>query len=418
MLRYRGGRCDKVPTARSITMSVYDSLGVPAIINASGPVTRLGGSAMSETVLDAFQDAAREWVPLEQLQAAASKMMAQVTGAEAGLVTSGAAASLTLGAAAIIAGYDLSRMEQLPHTEKFPHEFVVARDQRSGYDHAVRAAGAKLVEVGFNEVVAGAGVRRTEVWEYEAAFCEQTAGVLYVYTRDSQPALEAVVEVAHRHDLPVLVDAAGELPPRANLMLPGMTKADLVAFSGGKAIRGPQSTGLLCGQQDLIASAALQMLDLDDHWELWEPPAEFIDRRKLKGMPRHGIGRSMKVSKEEIVALVTALAIFASQDPTEANDTHREHLQLIAEAIEGPTVRCEVLDPSDHECVPLLEISLVAADAVEICRGLRKGTPPIYVGHGKLSAGKLVINPMCLDRHAADTIADRLRKELKGSTQR
>ncbi|MBI2479383.1 MAG: hypothetical protein HYV60_12350 [Planctomycetia bacterium] len=113
------------------------------------------------------------------------------------------------------------------------------------------------------------------------------------------------------------------------------------------------------------------------------------------------------------MALVTALAIFASQDPTEANDSHREHLQLIAEAIEGPTVKCEVIDTPGEECAPLLEITLAAADALEICRGLRKGTPPIYVGHGKLSEGKLVINPMCLDRAATDTIAQRLRKELE-----
>ena len=368
---------------------------------------------MPEAVLDAFQAAAGEWVSLEQLQAAASRMLAQVTGAEAGLVTSGAAASLTLGAAAIMARYDLSRMEQLPNTESFPHEFVVAREQRSGYDHAVRAAGAKLVEVGFNEIVAGAGVRRTEVWEYEAAFNEQTAGVLYVYTPQSQPALEAVVEMAHQRKLPVLVDAAGELPPRANLMLPGMTEADLVAFSGGKAIRGPQSTGLLCGKKDLIASAALQLLDMDDHWELWEPPPEFIDRRKLDGMPRHGIGRSMKVSKEEIVALVTALAFFASEDPADQNALHREHLQMVAEAVEGPLARCELIESEDNERVPLLEITLEAADALEICRGLRKGKPPIYVGHGKLAEGKLVINPMCLDRNAADTLASRLRQELE-----
>ncbi len=395
-------------------MSVYDSLGVPTIINASGTVTRLGGAAMPETVLEAFHDAAGDWVPLEQLQAAASKMLAQVTGAEAGLVTSGAAASLTLGAAAIMAGYDLGRMEQLPHAESFPHEFVVAREQRSGYDHAVRAAGARLVEVGFNEIVAGAGVRRAEAWEYEAAFNERTAGVLYVYTPDSHPALEAVVDVAPRNDLPVLVDAAGELPPRANLMLPRMTNADLVAFSGGKAIRGPQSTGLLCGKKDLVASAALQLLDMDDHWELWEPPPELIDRSKLAGMPRHGIGRSMKVSKEEIVALVTALAIFASEDPADEIAVAREHLQLIASVIEGPAARCELIESHGDERVPLLEITLAAADALEICRELRKGTPPIYVGHGKLAEGKLVINPMCLDRDAAETIARRLGHELEG----
>ena len=394
-------------------MSVYDSLGVQAIINASGTVTRLGGAQMSGTVLDAYRDAACEWVPLEQLQAAASKMIGQVTGAEAGLVTSGAAGSLTLGAAAIMAGYDLARMELLPDARSFPHEFVVAREQRSGYDHAVRAAGARLIEVGFNEIVSGAGVRRTEVWEYEAAFTERTAGVLYVYTPSSQPALESVVEVAHRHELPVLVDAAGELPPRSNLMLPGITNADLVAFSGGKAICGPQSTGILCGDRNLIASAALQMLDMDDHWDLWEPPAEFIDRRKLNGMPRHGIGRALKVSKEEIVSLVTALAFFASEDPAAMNDTHCEHLQMIAEAVEGPTVRCELLETTGEEQIPLLEITLSAVDALEICRGLRKGSPPIYVSHGKLAEGKLVINPMCLDRDAADTIARRLRNELE-----
>lgn len=398
-------------------MSVYESLGVATIINASGPVTRLGGSGMSETVLGAFQDAARHWVSMEQLQAAASKMIAQVTGAEGGLVTSGAASSLTLGAAAIMAGYDLGRIELLPHTESMPHEFVVAREHRNGYDHAVRAAGAKLIEVGFNEVLAGAGVRRAEVWEYEVAFNARTAGILYAYTSQSQPALEAVVEVAHRHDLPVLVDAAGELPPRANLMLPGMAKADLVAFSGGKAIRGPQSTGLLCGRKELIASAALQMLDMDDHWELWDPPAGFIDRSKLKGMPRHGIGRSMKVSKEEIVALITALAIFASEDPTDENERHREHLQLIADAVEGPTVICSFVD-SLGERVPLLEISLIAADALEVCRGLRKSKRPIFVGHGKLSEGKLVINPMCLDRDDTDTLARQLRKELERSGAR
>src|SRR5205823_11357043 len=105
------------------------------------------------------------------------------------IVTSGASAALTLGAAAILAGYDLGRMEKLPHTEDFPHEFVVAREQRNGYDHAVRAAGARLVDVGFHEVVAGAGVRRAEAWEFEAAFGPKTAGILYVYDAQGQPPL-------------------------------------------------------------------------------------------------------------------------------------------------------------------------------------------------------------------------------------
>ena len=254
-------------------MSLFRELGLTPIINASGTVTRLGGAPMPQAVLDAFVAAAAETVPLEQLQASASQRIAEVTGAEAGLVTSGAAASLTLGAAAILAKWNIGRMERLPNCDGIPSEFVVAREHRNGYDHAVRAAGARLVEVGFNELVANAGVRRTETWEYEAAFGPATAGVLYGYSTSAQPPLDKVVECAHRHHLPVLVDAAAELPPRKNLTAIVATGADLVAFSGGKAIRGPQSTGILCGRREFVGSAALQMLDMDDHPELWDPPA-------------------------------------------------------------------------------------------------------------------------------------------------
>src|SRR5439155_3105710 len=132
-------------------------------------VTRLGGAPMPAAVLAAFTAAAAESVPLDRLQGAASRVIAEVTGAEAGLVTAGAAAGLMLGAAAILAGDDLGRMERLPQTDGFPNEFVVAREHRNGYDHAVRAAGARLVEVGYHEIVAGAGVRRAEAWEYAAA---------------------------------------------------------------------------------------------------------------------------------------------------------------------------------------------------------------------------------------------------------
>src|SRR5438874_2322692 len=314
-------------------MSIYDDWGLEPIINASGAVTRLGGAPMPEAVLEAFCAAARESVPLDELQAVASRALAEATGAEAGLITSGAAAALTLGAAALLTGYDLGRMERLPSCDGFPHELVIAREQRSGYDHAVRAAGARLVEVGFNEIVANAGVRRTERWEYEAAFGPNTAGVVYVFSPTSQPPLAELVECAHRYRLPVLVDAAGELPPRSNLSAIAATGADLVAFSGGKAIRGPQSSGILCGRGELIGAAALQMLDMDDHFELWDPPADFIDKAQLSGIPRHGIGRNMKVSKEEIVALLTALDLFASGAYDADREKFRSYLETIAGAL-------------------------------------------------------------------------------------
>src|SRR5262249_19727907 len=162
-----------------------------------------------------------------------------------------------LGTAAILTGFDLGRMERLPHCDDFPHEMVVAREQRNGYDHAVRAAGAPLVEVGFHEIVAGAGGRGTEGWGDKGAVGAQTAGVCAVYDAQAGPPLAEVVARAHTRGYPVLVDAAGELPPRTNLRSIVATGADLVAFSGGKALRGPQSTGILCGRHDLVGAAAL-----------------------------------------------------------------------------------------------------------------------------------------------------------------
>ena len=154
---------------------------------------------MPEAVVAAHREAAGISVSMDALHAAASARVAEVCGTESGLVTAGAAAGLTLGAAAILCGYDLRRMEMLPHVDyEFPNEFVIAREQRNGYDHAVRTAGVRLVEVGMNETVAGSGVRRTEAWEYEAAFCERTAGVLYVYGHNSFPPLAEVVAVARQ----------------------------------------------------------------------------------------------------------------------------------------------------------------------------------------------------------------------------
>ena len=371
---------------------------------------------MPSEVLDAMRRAADEWVPLELMQAAASRRIAQHTGTEAGLVTAGAAAALTLGAAAILADHDIRRMESLPHCDGFPNEFLIAREQRSGYDHAVRAAGARLSEVGFNEIVAGAGVRRTESWEYAAAVTEQTAGIVYVYGPDSQPALNEVVAVGREYNLPILVDAAGELPPRSNLKEIAATGADLVAFSGGKAVRGPQSTGLLCGRSRLISSAALQMLDMDDHFELWDPPADFIDRSLLRGLPRHGIGRGFKVAKESIVGVLTAVDLFASGRYDADLPRYESYLESIATALADSPATCRLVSPREEGLWPVLEITIAdvhpGAAAVHICRRLRQGSPPIYVGHGRLREGILVITPTSLTDGSVSVLADRLRQEL------
>jgi L-seryl-tRNA(Ser) seleniumtransferase len=371
---------------------------------------------MPRAVLKAFVDAALDAVALDELQAAASREIAAATGAEAGLVTAGAAAALTLGTAAILTRFDAARMEALPHCDGFPHTFVVAREQRNGYDHAVRLAGARFVEVGFHEPSAGSGVRRVEAWEYEAAMGPQTAGVFYVFDAHSHPPLAELVACAHAHGLPVLVDAAGELPPRSHLRDLLTAGADLVAFSGGKAIRGPQATGILCGRRDLIAAAAVQMLDLDDHFSLWEPPADFIDKSQLKGYPRHGIGRSMKVSKEQIVALLGALRLFSSGAYDAELPEMRRRLDVIGKALTGLPVACRVVEPGDGQGLPILEVTLdrsrTKRSALEVCRALRRGTPSVQMGHARLHESMLTVNPLCLVDDTPAQLARRLREEL------
>jgi L-seryl-tRNA(Ser) seleniumtransferase len=213
--------------------------------------------------------------------------------------------------------------------------------------------------------------------------------------------------------LPVLVDAAGELPPRVNLKRIVASGADLVAFSGGKAIRGPQSTGILCGRRELIASAALQMFDMDDHPELWNPPKSLIDRAQFNGMPRQGIGRSLKVSKEEIVALLTALNLFVTgADEAEEGPRLLGYATRIHEALSQAGV-C-ITRAADSS--PVLEIAVNSQSnevmAFEICRRLRDGDPPVYVGHGKLSEGALVIRTACLRDDQIDPLIRRCKEEL------
>lgn len=397
-------------------MSVYGRLGVSPIVNAAGPATRLGGAVLPHEVVEAMREAANETVSLEDLQAAASKVVARVTGADAGVVTCGASAALTLGAAAILCRNDRARMARLPETEGLPREFLIARDQRNAYDRAVRTAGARLVDVGWNELVSGAGVRRIELEDFEEAVGPSTAGVLYVHRSDSTPPLRELVDWAHGRGLAVLVDAAGELPPMNNLQaIPGVG-ADLVAFSGGKGLRGPQNTGILCGKSELVASAALQLLDMDEHPRLWSPREAFIDRSRFASPPKHGIGRGYKVAKEQIVGLLTALELAAAGRYVEESHGVSRRLLRMADELAAAGIAAQIVANSDAETPPSLEIEVdpprVGGDAFEICRRLRAGTPPIYVRSVHLPEGRLVVDLTCVRDEQDATLTRRLLEEL------
>lgn len=400
--------------------NIYERLGVRTIINGQGPATRLSGGIMAKEVAAAMAEASQHCVDIAELQAAASRAIAEATGAEAGLVTSGAAAGLLLGTAACVAGLDPGKMNRLPDTTGMKNEVIVARSQRNFYDHAVRAAGVKLIEVGIADRFSGAGVRDCEAWEIADAVTERTAAVLYVATEWSRPALPEVAAAAHGKGVPVIVDAAAQLPPASNLRRFIAEGADLVAFSGGKALQGPQASGILCGRRDLIASAALQMLDQDARWELWLPPAQFIDKNRLPGLPQHGIGRSCKAGKEEIVGLLTALRLFLAEDPAARRARWTELMARLAASLDGlPNCRVALVADATHDEMPMVDVTIERGrsnrSAIELARELQTGTPPIYLNASRLDEGVLRFGPMCLQKDDLPRISARLREVLGGS---
>jgi L-seryl-tRNA(Ser) seleniumtransferase len=394
-------------------MSIYDRFGIRTIINAKGPSTRLSGGFLDADVAAAMTEAATYCVDMAELQAGASKIIAQITGAEAGLVTSGAAAGLLLGTAACITGLAPGKMSRLPDTHGVKNEVIMVRSQRNFYDHAVRTTGAHIVEVGLPDRYAGAGVRDAEPWEIEDAIGERTAAVCYVANGRAQPPLAEVVRVAHHAGVPVIVDAAGQLPPVSNLRRFLADGADLVAFSGGKAISGPQGSGILAGKRDLIMSAVLQHLDLDIYWEQWQPPASLIDKRRLSGIPQHGIGRPCKVGKETVIGLLVALQKFAAESDESRARRYQPIAQRLAAALAGVDhARVQLTGGT----VPKVELHVareIPRTAMELCIELERGDPSIHADASQAQAGIVVFNPWCLREGDAEKIAARVKPLLR-----
>lgn len=400
-------------------VSAYEKLGLTPIINAAGTLTRLGGSVMLPEVRDAMQEAANDLVPIDQLQAVASKIIAEACGSEAGYITSGASAGLTLATAACMVGLDIAMMDRLPFQTGGKNEVIICRPHRNSYDHAYRAAGAALVEVGMSDRYTGVGVRETEIWEIDAAITERTAAIAYTASAFSYPALKAVCDLARKRGVPVIVDAAGQLPPPSNLKRFIAEGADLVSFSGGKALRGPQGTGVLAGRQDLIASVALQQLDMDVTFELWNPPAQLIPKDALVGAPRHGIGRGYKVAKEQIVGLIVALRLFDEDRAQKDYVRWADYLGTIERGVQHKcqNIKAVFLAPRHELGYPLLEIQLNERDlgftAYDLTARLKNGKPPVYVGERKVMDGSILIHPANLNEATTEIVVQRLLAELQ-----
>jgi len=396
-------------------MSIYERFGVKPIINVAGPATRYSGALMERLALEAMDEAARESVCLDELEAAASKVIAEVTHAEAGIVTCGAAAGLTLGTAACIAGFDVARMNRLPDTTGMPNEVIMPWHQISGYDHAIRAAGARITGVGIpNDTTPPGEVHIIRKWDIESAITGNTVAIGYAVRPGNHPPLEEVVEIGKRYNIPVIVDAAAEVPPVENLHRFIDMGADLVCISGGKGIRGPQASGILCGRRDLIASALLQMLDMaGESFDKWHPPASLIPKEKLAGKPEHGIGRGMKASKEAIIGLLVAL-----QDTTE--EKFAQKAGYSKQLLEGIQARLKGIAGLEMRIAkgicgyPMLEVKIdvkiVGQSAYEIARKLKDGDPSIYVDNRDRYLGRnmVIVRPINMDEEVARIVSERL----------
>lgn len=401
---------------------IYDELGVPTVINGVGTRTQIGGTRMRDEAIAAMKSAADNFVYLTELQARAAETIADVTGAESGFVASGAAACMTLAAAACIARNDYSIMNRLPNSGDFANEIVIPTGHRITYDVAFRGAGAELVNVGkISHHPINGGVDVAEPWEIEDAITSSTAAVAYVQTPHNRISLSDVVSIAHDNDVPVIVDAAAELPPKANLRRFIDAGADLVVFSGGKAIRGPQCTGILAGSQELVQSAAIQQLSDGYHEALWDPPSNLIDRSTLpEGLPRYGIGRSLKVGREELVALLRALEAFVAEDDTQTLHEWDRRSRGMANRLESVSgVEATVTNLDDKERVSTVVVSLsnsVPIDAITLLQRLRNETPRIWLGERRVSHNAVTIDPRSMTDEEAVYVTDRIRSIVEGSS--
>lgn len=333
---------------------IYRRLGITPIINARGTHTRLGGSLMAPEVLEAMREAAGAYVVLDELQERASEVIARATGAEAGFVTGGAAAGLLVATAACIAGPDPILVDQLPDTAGMRGEAIMFKAHRNGYDHSVRASGVRVVETGYPHA--------TLPHQFEAAFSERTAVVVYLmspWASRGALSLPDTVAIAHRHGVPVLVDAAAMLPPAANLRRFIAEGADLVVFSGGKAIGGPQSSGMLAGRADLVAAA------------------------RMHGSPHHSIGRTGKAAKEDIVGFIVALERYLERDHAAEERRWRAQGQVMTARLGGlPGIDVAYRHDASEHHTPRVEIVIDPAtgiDAHEVVVALEAGSPRVFL---------------------------------------
>ena len=330
-----------------MNISTFESIGVRPFINCRGTYTRLSASVLLPEVRQAMLEASLKHVQIEELQEKVGERLGEIMQCEFGLVTNGCAAAICQITSACMTGNDPDKILQLPDTAGMKNEVVLQKCHQHGYNHAIRMTGARMIEVETLE-------------EMEDAVGPQTA-MLAIYgdaAERGQVSVAQMAEIGKREGIPVFVDAAAERPDVPNCYL--AEGVDAVAYSGGKCLRGPQSSGLLIGRRDLVRNAF------------------------LNGSPHHGLGRPLKASREEVMGLLAAAEMWVQRDHEAEWKTWEQWLDTIWKAVEHvPTITRDIRMPGRSNVAPILQVGW-DADAVgltpdAVLQELNDGEPRIVV---------------------------------------
>ncbi|MBL8296479.1 MAG: aminotransferase class V-fold PLP-dependent enzyme [Bryobacterales bacterium] len=369
--------------AKASGTSLHSKIGTKPFINLTATLTINGGALTLPEVKKAMDEASYYPVNLDDLMGKAGARIAELLGAEAAMVSPGAAAALTLGTVGAITGTDPEKLLRVPDLTGLKNEVIIPRQSRNAYDHAFRTMGTRMVEVDSVDAVTRAVNARTAV-------------IAMLGTGESKGPikLEHLAEIGKRHKVPVIVDAAAELPLKVNPYL--SRGADLVAYSGGKSLRGPQCAGLLLGRKDLIQSA-------------W-----------ANSSPHHAFGRNLKVGKEEVLGMLASVEVWSRSYNLESDYAiwkgWFQEIQEKVERVDG--VKTKVREPAGASPFPVLDLQWdpqkIGYSAGEIGQLLLEGTPRIMSHAGGEGHG-FQIRPVSMRAGDAKVVAKRLEEILKGA---
>ncbi len=363
----------------------FKQLGVRPIINAAGVYTMMTGSLMRPEVVEAIRATSGQFVRFTDLSEAVGKKIAAMVGVEDAVVTSGAAAALTIGTAAVLTGGDAEKMKRIPDLSGMKSEVVIQKAHRFPYDHMVRNCGIRMIEIETRD-------------QMLAAVNQNTALLLFLNKADplGQIKMEEFLQIARKAGVPTMIDAAADVPPVENLMKPIRLGFDLIAISGGKGIRGPQSAGILFGKGDLIRAARLNTLPYSDT-----------------------LGRSCKVNKEEMVGMMVALSAFLKEDQAALYREWNRRVALMRTAVTSvPGVTAEPFTPKIANQVPHLIVkwdsSRIPISPEALMQQLRDGEPSIELVP-EPEPGGVVVSSWMLQPGEAEIVGRRIKDILGAS---